>query len=503
MKHHRTHRLGVSAALAVAVLLPAAPPPVPPPALPTGSEPTVAEAAATALVRAAGPHAAVDDSSGGTPCMGGPAPVPVAYRTDRIVVRADVTEVEAAAAVTTALMAEGSGVPVVDTEVIELPPAADGKEIMSVTVVHLEPAAEEPPPIVAVARRLWERGIPAAPDYLLSPTSGPTAMWPGGEPEPTKDRPVARAAGIGAGIEIMLYDAGLTEPAQSEHPPNVTRLAPADVERPDEEAPIGVVDRYFVGHTVSIADTINTLAPGATVTVARITGADGVPTDVTAARRMARTLRDAHAAGDLPPLIVSPFGSDVCDVDSVDPAADMVPLGLEAVAEAVDRSGEAMLVVSAGNRGVSRPFYPAAFEFPAVIAVGALDTTGEDGDAWTAPSRTGLVADFSNHGDWVDGWTSGVGLATRHVRGLSFQPGGPVLDGWAEVRGTSYSAPALAALLAEEMAANRVSARRAWDNVAASGTACSDAVGGGVAVALVSLDSQATTPADKAVPPEC
>ncbi len=69
------------------------------------------------------------------------------------------------------------------------------------------------------------------------------------------------------------------------------------------------------------------------------------------------------------------------------------------------------IVASAGNQNSSRETYPAAFD--SVLAVGALDTTVDaDGSPWSSPTRTGPKADFSNYGDWVDVWASGVALPT-------------------------------------------------------------------------------------------
>lgn len=465
--------------------------------------PTVGQAAAAALVAAAAPHAMLDPAGGGTGCTAGGAD-PVAYRTDRLVLRGWLTPTQAADRVRAALRDLGHELPVTEVELIHPPAPVGQPEVAPVAVVHLDtpegtPAGgAEPPPIVAAARRLRATGTAASPDYLLSPTSGPTAMWPGGPPEPATEPVAVRAAGTGAGVQVLVYDAGLPPPDQSAHPPNLSRLRQADVEHLDQQAPFGVVDNYFAGHTVAIADVIHTLAPGAVVKVARITGTDGVPTDALAAERMATSLREARDQGVWPDLIVNAFGSTSCD--------GLAPLGLAAVTEAIDRQDRALVVASAGNRGESRPFYPAAFAEPSVVAVGALDLTGQQSGqtgAWSHPSRTGPAAAFSNRGPWVDAWAPGVDLVTRHVDGFRFAPDGPVITGLASVDGTSYAAPYLVGLIAEEMAASGVDPATAWARVAAAGTPCAGALGGGVAVALAGWDRAAVDVADPAEPARC
>ena len=76
---------------------------------------------------------------------------------------------------------------------------------------------------------------------------------------------------------------------------------------------------------------------------------------------------------------------------------------------------------------------------------------------------------------------------TNHVAALAFYEGGPILDGVAEVSGTSFAAPAVAALLAEGVALTGRSADWVWRHLLRpTGTPC-PASGGGVAVALTSM----------------
>jgi subtilisin family serine protease len=237
------------------------------------------------------------------------------------------------------------------------------------------------------------------------------------------------------------------------------------------------------------------MAPGVTVTEARMTEANGVATDVSAARRMATTLRKFNLAGNWPDLIVNAFGSPACDVDPLSPGGELVPVGLQAVAEAVDRIGQSMIVASAGNRATNRRFYPAAF--PGVLAVGALDATlDSDGNAFTSTSRSAPAASFSNFGHWVDAWAPGVDLVTTHVNGFRFEAGGDLITGIASVSGTSFAGPYVASLLAEQMAATGQTASAAWAAIKAVSPRCSTTLGSGYAVALPRMTATATTPPD-------
>jgi subtilisin family serine protease len=184
------------------------------------------------------------------------------------------------------------------------------------------------------------------------------------------------------------------------------------------------------------------------------------------------------------------------------------PLGLEAITEVIDRREQSVLVAASGNRSTDRQFYPGAFDTDpaadpdrdAVIGVGALDVI-EDGDdpqdgMWVSPSRTGVLADFSNYGTWVDAWAPGVGLPVRHIIGLRFLLKDPLpMAGRGLVDGTSFATPYVAALIAEEIARSGDSPLDAWLTIEASGVPCE--VGGenvGTAVALTSMGDTATTP---------
>ncbi len=469
---------------------------------------TVGEAVAKHLADIAGSSAVYDDSTA-TTCKGlvpthgsrsGPAavPEPLVYTANRVVVRSSRPVSTVRGIVAAALEHTGNpGATVGPIEKISLPPLGDVKvtPVLSVTI-----NSPQPVDVVELARHLRKphHNLPASLDYLLSPSGGPTEFWPNGFPLPTTTSTPPRAGAPGTGITIGVYDGGLSNPLQSNNPPNISRLTQGDTEILDGDGD-KIVDLGWSGHQVPIAGVLNVVASGATVEAVRITEPNGIATDVSAARRMATTLRDANRNGSWPGVLVASFGSEACLIDPTDPTSDMVPLGLQAVADAVNLHDESLIVAAAGNRSTDRPFYPAAFSvaFPsAVLAIGALDTTGDpDLNPWTSASRTGPRASFSNFGTWVDGWASGVDLNTNHVIGLRFGPKpSPVINGLALVSGTSFAAPLVAAMIAERMATAGIDADDAWDDIAARGVACSKANGEGVAVALRSMTHSAVAP---------
>jgi hypothetical protein len=460
-----------------------------------------------------------DTSAGPEPCMAS-NPRTVGYRPDRIVVRPPIGMSDATVInkVQAALAAIGYPAVVGPLETILMPPpppvaplasrragsrtAASGSDDGSVKIVSVTLSVPNPesPKIVKLARklRLPPSNLPASPDYEMEPSSGPIGMWPQGPPRPTGGPTPPRTATLGAGVTVALYDTGMGPTNQSNQPPNISKLTPADVETIDGNGD-GVVDLYYGNHAPAIGGVFATLAPAATVKVSRMTEPDGLATDISATRRMASTLRAANDHDAWPDIIVNAFGSPACETGT---GADLAPLGLEAVAEAVEVHDQALIVASAGNENTSRPYYPAAF--PGVVAVGAVDTSGDaDLNPWTSASRSGPRASFSNYGTWVDAFGSGVNLPTWHVTGLRFEPNGPVFGGYGNVDGSSFSGPEVAALIAERMATSGKDADGAWADVQASGTKCSTANGGGVALALTSMTASATTPKPKTTPSQC
>lgn len=96
-----------------------------------------------------------------------------------------------------------------------------------------------------------------------------------------------------------------------------------------------------------------------------------------------------------------------------------------------------LLVAAVGNNGIGRVTYPAAYE--SVIAVGAVDATGEH-------------LDFSNSGSAVDLVAPGYGVNAAWSGNEA-----------ARVSGTSFSAPIVSGAVAALMSQKNISARQAYD----------------------------------------
>jgi hypothetical protein len=405
-----------------------------------------------------------------------------AYRTDRIVVRAPGTVTNASITnLINGILNPAYPEPpqnfVAGIERIKLTPTVPLPDVVSVTLAARPGGAQHA--IVWLARRLIEHGTPAAPDYVLSTSAHNTYYEPHGNPTPTQGpldtRSVLTPSGqpIGHGMQIAVFDTGLESAADL--PTTTMYNSTTDTElvnRVLNEGDPLMVDYKHAGHGRAIAGVITTLAPGATIKVARVNDRSGLLTDVEATRRIVQVLKSLTPA-TRPQLIVLAFVTATCDVDPTTGVEHITPIGTGAVVDMVDAldpgSPKGMLVVaSAGNMSTTREHYPAAF--PNVFAVGALDGTyGDDISPWSNRSRTAPVADFSNTGSWVDAYAVGVGLNTTHVHGVRFETDAAVLDGFGVVAGTSYAAPAAGGHIVEQMSMTGQRARVAAAALLAAG----------------------------------
>ena len=291
--------------------------------------------------------------------------------------------------------------------------------------------------VVELARALrHEPGIESAPDYGLSTATPYSFFWPKGYPTTDHDltpaAPNVTLAGlpIGTGIKVEVYDVGLAPraPGVSAERRTLPRLDNEVIDA--EQRP----DSRLSGRRATVwrfDGVIGNTRAGRTRR-----GGTRLGPQQSRHRRVGRaphgdSLRNLSRL-QWPSVIVNSFGSYGLRLQHQrSRVSQLEPVGLSAVVE-VDgsvRPGPArrvLIVASAGNEDTSRETYPAAFD--SVLAVGALDTTVDsDGSPWSAKARTGPKAEFSNYGDWVDAWTSGVSLPMNHVSGRGVREG-PVAD---------------------------------------------------------------------------
>jgi hypothetical protein len=185
------------------------------------------------------------------------------------------------------------------------------------------------------------------------------------------------------------------------------------------------------GHGTFIAGLILQVAPEASIYAAKVLDSHGLGDDFTVAQTMEQ----------LPP-----------DIDIVNLSLggytdhDAPPLAIATAMQAM--GGDHAVVAAAGNQGIDRPFWPAAFD--QVLGVGAVD---EDAGQWQRAS-------YSNYGKWVDATARGTSLQSTFARaktkvglGIPIGPFTPIITfgGWASWDGTSFATPIAAAMIARTM----------------------------------------------------
>lgn len=207
---------------------------------------------------------------------------------------------------------------------------------------------------------------------------------------------------------------------------------------PKPARPTSTPDRvldFEAGHGTFIAGIVRQICPDAEIYSAGVLSSFG-DGDVDGVIRGLRRILDE--IDDPVDVVVMSFGTNL-----IDDAPGFFGI------ELMRLLGDAIGVAAAGNQSTCRPYFPAAL--PDVIAVGGLSA---DGKAW-----------FTNFGGWVDACAPAVDVVSTFFN--DFQE---VLDGkdtrhyekWARWSGTSFSAPKVAALIAQEMYLNGGSAKQAW-----------------------------------------
>lgn len=191
---------------------------------------------------------------------------------------------------------------------------------------------------------------------------------------------------------------------------------------------------FEAGHGTFIAGVVTQACPDAEIVSAGVLSSFG-DGDIAGVLSTLKRMIDTEGPFD---VVVMSFGTNFADDDP----------GLFGT-ELTRLLGDSLGVAAAGNQSTCRPYFPAAL--PGIIGVGAL---APDGKAW-----------FTNYGGWVDACAPGVDVISTFFNDFT-----EVLDGvptrhykeWARWSGTSFSAPKVAAAIAQEMYLYGGTAKEAW-----------------------------------------
>jgi subtilisin family serine protease len=240
---------------------------------------------------------------------------------------------------------------------------------------------------------------------------------------------------------VLVLDTGLRTLAgageEVEHP----KLSNCKLHDEYDDDGAGVLD-FEAGHGTFIAGVIRQVCPDAEVEVAGCLSSFGEGDEYS----VVNAIRRGIGAGEQPPeIVVMSFGGFFANDD---PGIFGDKLD--------DLLGDALVVAAAGNQHTCRPYFPAAL--PDVVAVGGL---AADGKAW-----------FTNFGGWVDACAPAVDVVSTFFQDFTEKIDGVekrCYKGWARWSGTSFSAPKVAAAIAQEMYLNVdeatndvISAEEAW-----------------------------------------
>jgi Subtilase family len=271
--------------------------------------------------------------------------------------------------------------------------------------------------------------------------------------------------------QILVLDTGLRT-VVVEHPAAAAGAAPAKARRPeheylecckvhenwrndpsangtfpvdDEDEPDDDLSKtldFEGGHGTFIAGVIAQLCPDAEIHISGVLSSfgDGDVEGVIAG------LRAGLAASEEPiDIVVMSFGAFFADDDPGLFGTTLVQL-----------LGDRLGIAAAGNQATCRPYFPAGLSD--VKGIGAVAAAGR---AW-----------FSNFGGWVDACAPGIDVVSTFFdfsENFGLFPDEETEDlkprvykRWARWSGTSFSAPKVAAVLAQEMYLNEVSAHEAW-----------------------------------------
>ena len=304
---------------------------------------------------------------------------------------------------------------------------------------------------------------------------------PSDDPEQTDCTVVLPDGPEGENVKVVVIDTGLWDEWEWMGPANPTGTGLLGAVAAHESDPLAGFDANNVatgflgraaGHGTFIAGVLRQLVPQATLVVLRAASVEGLVdepkffatlNDVVTNHRRADVVVIASGGYALPLAGTSLAASGTPPKDKEWLAPILLRQGIQHVLDET----HAVIVMSAGNSGSSDPSFPAAFAGQQwrngltnaddrLISVGALDAEG-------------FRADFSNYGDprvghaarqWVVASAPGVRLLSSYVHGREDpdnDPDNPPSDWpvcdppYASWTGTSFSAPAVAGRIAEQL----------------------------------------------------
>ena len=288
--------------------------------------------------------------------------------------------------------------------------------------------------------------LTAAPQPTFCPATEPAVVYSDIEPFPS----VCPDNGGGTAL-VYLADTGLLEHAAQGHPwlSGVRPDNPEDYETYQPPAPGQLASPPIIppytGHGTFVAGVLRCMAPASQVTVAKVCLTAGS----TLESQLVMRLNSAFGSG-----------ADIFHVTVACPSRHDLPLiGFRAWLRQLRDYGGAVCVAPAGNSGIRRPSWPAAFA--EVLSVGAL------GGDWHGR------ASFSNFGSWVDVYAPGRDLVNAYTTGTykchvhPYAPEERKFYGMAKWSGTSFSTPIVSGLIASRMSRTGENARQAADSLLA------------------------------------
>jgi hypothetical protein len=212
------------------------------------------------------------------------------------------------------------------------------------------------------------------------------------------------------------------------------------------------------GHGTFVSGVIARIEPYVRIHIIRAVGRYGAVSDLRLAEAIDTLVGTLDAAGIELDILNLSLGSWTYD--------DKPPL--LAGRRIAELPGRTLVVAAAGNLESRRPFWPAAIK--RVVGVGAVMRDGVSYDA----------SEYSNYGSWVKAVAPDGGERVPGARSeggqestyfSNFPPGDPHprYHGWARWRGTSFTAPKVAGMIAKQMVDHDLTtAQEGWERLRAA-----------------------------------